>query len=183
MNNTWRATRLEGCSRFTADRRRPIEPLCPSAPRQSPDCSLAIRAGQPVDHGTILRVWRDASRSGHLFLSDADLDGQEAIIAREHLHTADIWLAERSGRVLGFIAHVETYIGALFVSPSAQGAGVGRRLIDHLKGRHAWLRLGVYEANVRARRFYEREGFVVGGRADRDEEGRPFPVLQMEWRR
>lgn len=146
------------------------------------DERTSIRPAELGDHGDILRLWRAASRIGHPFLTESDLDRQAAIIARNHLHTAEIWIAERNQGAIGFIAHVGDHIGALFVRPSAHRGGIGRGLLEHLKARRPRLELGVYEANLGARRFYERQGFVVQGRSEQDEEGRALPVLHLAWR-
>jgi hypothetical protein len=47
----------------------------------------------------------------------------------EHLPHADLLVAERAGRIIGFIATYEiatheNYTGALFVAPEAQGSGM-----------------------------------------------------------
>ena len=44
---------------------------------------------------------------------------------------------------------------------AARSGGIGRQLMDHVKGLRARLSLNVYQRNVRAVRFYEREGFRI----------------------
>ena len=39
--------------------------------------------------------------------------------------------------------------------------GIGKQLLDYVKGRKAKLSLNVYQKNTRAIRFYEREGFDI----------------------
>ena len=48
-----------------------------------------------------------------------------------------------------------------FVSEEAQSRGIGKRLIDCAKDRKPALRLNAYQKNVRAIRFYQREGFQI----------------------
>jgi ribosomal protein S18 acetylase RimI-like enzyme len=58
----------------------------------------------------------------------------------------------------------------LYVLPSHQGSGVGSRLLEDVENRFAdakSIRLEVEEANLQARRFYERKGFA---QTDRSEE-------------
>lgn len=142
---------------------------------------VRLRAGGPADFDDVMRVWREASRLGHPFLSEADLDAQERLTRKEHLPRADLVLAERAGRIVGFIATSGDYIGGLFVAPEAQRSGVGRSLLEHVRMRSARFRLGVYEANPSARAFYGRCGFVQIGRSERDDEGRPLPVIELSW--
>lgn len=143
---------------------------------------VMLRAGGPDDHDEIMRIWREASRIGHPFLSEADLDAQESVTRKEHLPRADLVVAEGGGRIVGFIATLEDYIGALFVAPQAQRNGVGRRLLEDAQARSASLQLGVYEANLTARAFYKRLRFVQVGRSAHDDEGRSLPVVRLGWR-
>ena len=43
----------------------------------------------------------------------------------------------------------------------AQSQGIGKRLLDFVKERKEFLRLGVYQKNERAVQFYKREGFQI----------------------
>ena len=86
---------------------------------------------------------------------------------------AAVFVAERAGAVVGFAgvserAHftgeVDTYIGELVVTPSAEGAGVGRALVDAAAewGRSRGRRRVVVDtgaANASARSFYAALGF------------------------
>jgi ribosomal protein S18 acetylase RimI-like enzyme len=56
------------------------------------------------------------------------------------------------------------FLGLLFVAPAARDKGLGTRLLDeiceHVKARGgSALRLGVVQANIRARALYDRNGF------------------------
>lgn len=83
------------------------------------------------------------------------------------------FVAERDGEVVGFVcaserAHftgeVDTYIGELVVTESAEGAGLGRALVGaaeawgHARGRRRVV-VDTGAANARARRFYAALGF------------------------
>lgn len=81
-------------------------------------------------------------------------------------------LAELS---FGFPNAGDAYLGLMILGPWAQGTGLGRGFLAHVedlaRGRgSATLYLAVFEANARARAFWEREGFRatgVSGRNDR----------------
>lgn len=135
------------------------------------------------DEDQIMSVWREASRAGHPFLSEEDLDAQERLARREHLPRADIVVAERDGQIVGFIATLGEEVGGLFVSPAVQRQGIGRRLIEDAQARSTSLSLGVYEANAQARAFYEQVGFSQVGKNDHDDEGRPLPLIRLAWKR
>lgn len=79
-------------------------------------------------------------------------------------------MSEASGAEAG-TADGALWISDLYVEPFFQGDGVGRALLEHCmamaQGAGKQLRLWVLEKNGRARRFYEKNGFVMtGGRKE-----------------
>lgn len=77
-------------------------------------------------------------------------------------------------------------VGALYVLPAAQGRGIGHLLLAenlawHGEDQDVYLHVAAY--NERAKRFYERHGFVVTGETVPDEAaiigGVAMPQLQM----
>ena len=73
------------------------------------------------------------------------------------------------------------HLGHLFVKPEHWGSGVAPELLAHatgaaLAGGFSSMRLFVPAGQARARRFYEREGFVEGGEAF--EGGLGLPALE-----
>jgi len=90
---------------------------------------------------------------------------------------------EASGRPAGFVT-IDARSGALdqlCVAPAERGLGLAATLMDEAKRRSPGLiDLEVNEANPRARRFYEREGFAVVGRSVSPHSG--LTTLKMRWR-
>lgn len=132
-----------------------------------------------TDLDACLRIWRQGSKAGHPFLSDKDLDEDEILVRERYMPGADIRVAERKGEIVGFIALAGAFIGALFVDPAHQGAGVGRALIEDARRRRPMLELEVYAENSRARAFYERLGFITSGARASDDRGRPHALIAM----
>jgi len=92
-------------------------------------------------------------------------------------------VAERNGTVVGY-AHYpgSNELADLYVLPSNQGRGVGAALLEAVKeARPGGFELWVFEANVEARRFYEKRGLVEVERTDGrgNEEG--VPDVKMRW--
>ena len=52
-------------------------------------------------------------------------------------------------------------------------------MVRHAQALHGELTVDVNEQNVAARGFYEACGFVVEGRSELDDTGRPHPLLHM----
>jgi GNAT superfamily N-acetyltransferase len=126
-----------------------------------------------------VRAWQVAYRG---LISDAHLDAldwrERAALRRELLSRADpdgvhTAVVVDPG-VTGFVAWgpvrdddtVGSEVFAVYVDPSWWGRGHGTLLLDHAKdavAADAELTLWVLEGNARARRFYERAGFVEDG--------------------
>ncbi len=144
--------------------------------------------------------WQTAYRG---VLDDAWLDAHAAA------NRADVWTQRFSGpreREAGLVAHCDGVLtgfiyliadaepvrGAsvdnLHVRPDATGGGVGRRLLRagaRLAMARQWpagLHLWVYEANLEARRFYERHGGTVVERVlYAAADGGSHPSLCFHW--
>jgi GNAT superfamily N-acetyltransferase len=95
----------------------------------------------------------------------------EGVVLRER----EVWVADDDGVVLAVLVLEDDWIDQLYVAPGHTGRGIGGRLVAVAKRqRPSGLRLWTFEANSRARRFYEHHGFVVTGSTDGDnEEGAP----------
>jgi GNAT superfamily N-acetyltransferase len=89
-----------------------------------------------------------------------------------------VWIAERDGRGLGFLAwgpardadldRGTAELNSLYVDEEAAGSGLAARLMDQAlreMGEVPYRRsvLWVLENNARARRFYERSGWAADG--------------------
>jgi putative acetyltransferase len=82
-------------------------------------------------------------------------------------------------RALGFLGLSGAKVEALFLAPEHHRRGGGRRLLDHAHELKGELTVDVNEQNPAAVRFYEACGFVVEGRSELDDAGRPFPLLHL----
>ena len=88
-----------------------------------------------------------------------------------------------SGRPAGFVTidPRNGHLDQLCVAPAECGSGLAAALLDEAKRRAPGVvELEVNEANGRARRFYEREGFSVAGHGCNAASG--LPTLRMLWR-
>jgi putative acetyltransferase len=95
---------------------------------------------------------------------------------------AAIIVAEAAGAVIGFVTiDKEGYLDQLVVAPEHWGSEVARLLVDEAKRRSPdGITLLVNKDNIRAIRFYERNGFVQAGDSVNPTSGRP--VLKMAWK-
>lgn len=96
------------------------------------------------------------------------------------LPAGEVWIARAQGDPAGFLALDGELLSDLYVTPAAQGSGVGSALLDHAKHRRPdGLALWVFATNRRAQAFYAARGFqVVGGSEGNNEEGAPDLLLR-----
>ncbi|WP_312365636.1 GNAT family N-acetyltransferase [Ensifer sp.] len=92
-------------------------------------------------------------------------------------------VAERDNRVAGFMAlSGDHFVTALYIDTPNRGTGVGSDLIETAKALSPQeLNLWTFEANDRAQRFYENQGFSAFRRTDGDNE-ESLPDILYHWR-
>ncbi len=100
------------------------------------------------------------------------------------LRDQEVLVAELGGRIVGFVAMSNgDFLEHLYVHPDLQGRGIGSSLLDRAKDRMpAGFRLWVFQANTRARRFYERHGFRVVELTDGAGNEERTPDALYEWK-
>lgn len=62
-----------------------------------------IRRYIPADRDATLAIWLEASRVGHGFLGEAELQKQKALVRDHYLDASETWLALDGDTPLGFI--------------------------------------------------------------------------------
>ena len=99
----------------------------------------------------------------------------------ELVPNAAIVVAEQAGALTGFVTiDAKGYLDQLVVGPDHWGSPLATALVDEAKRLSPGsVTLLVNKDNVRAIRFYERNGFVHAGEDVNPTSGRP--VLKMSW--
>jgi len=100
------------------------------------------------------------------------------------LPSEEVWVVtDQSGSVVAMMALSTDMVGHLYVAPARIGRGIGSRLIELAKSRRPdGLELYTFQINARARRFYERHGFVEVWRGDGSDNEEGQPDLRYAWR-
>jgi GNAT superfamily N-acetyltransferase len=113
-------------------------------------------------------------------------EAEEPIAARIREHE-EVWVAEKAGRLLGFLGiEHSTNLGApvlekLYVEPAEQNRGIGSALLDKAKAlRPNELYLWVFQKNP-ARRLYERQGFELVKLTDGSDNMEREPDALYRW--
>jgi ribosomal-protein-alanine N-acetyltransferase len=129
---------------------------------------VRVRPATEADAGVLGRLWAASTDEG-TFTPYAGASFEPALV-REHVALVAEDRDEIVGTVYANVAHAEFgFVFGLYVHPDARGRGVGRTLMRAIaadlrtRGRH-YIVLSVDTPNDRARRFYERLGFVDAAR-------------------
>lgn len=132
------------------------------------DEAFVIRRMQADDLDRVMQIWLESNLQAHDFVPEDYWRGQYGNV-RQMIPVAEVYVCEVHRQVVGFIGLVDKYISGLFVDSAFRSRGVGKRLLDYAKALKPSLTLNVYKKNIRAVRFYQREGFMIE-REDRDED-------------
>ncbi|WP_417310104.1 GNAT family N-acetyltransferase [Devosia sp.] len=143
---------------------------------------LVIRPFTGADTESLSGIWLAASRQAHPFIGEQTLVAQRHAIEHTYLPAAQTLVADSDGTPVGFISLLGDFVGGLFVAPSFQGQGIGRRLLAHAMAGRTELMLEVYIENRDALRFYLRQGFREISRRPVDDSGLPFENARLVWR-
>lgn len=119
-----------------------------------------IRKLQDADIDRVADIWLDANLKAHSFISPQYWKGNFETV-KKMLPQAEVYVYENDREIWGFIGLNGAYIEGIFVSGEMQSRGIGKRLLDFVKTKKTELRLNVYQKNMRAIRFYQREGFKI----------------------
>jgi len=121
-----------------------------------------IRAFREHDLDTVMQIWLHTNIKAHSFISKAYWENHYAPV-KEMLPQAEVYVCEDDDthQIMGFIGLTGSYIAGIFIREGARSRGMGKQLLDYAKGIKTGLSLSVYQKNVRAVSFYQREQFTI----------------------
>jgi ribosomal protein S18 acetylase RimI-like enzyme len=98
------------------------------------------------------------------------------------LKRRETWVARLKGDIVGFMVLVGDELDQLYVLPEHYRSGIGRKLLDLAKTRSpVRLHLYTFQRNVRARAFYEAQGFRIIDMNDGTRNEEKEPDIGYEW--
>ncbi|MBO8440018.1 MAG: GNAT family N-acetyltransferase [bacterium] len=127
----------------------------------------------------LLEVWRASVRASHRFLTEEEIGRLVPQAEEALLHISTLWVVQDGSSPVGFMGVQERKIEMLFLHPDYFRMGLGKVLVQRAFRELDVEFVDVNEQNPDATRFYERMGFRVFKRNERDSEGNPYPILEM----
>lgn len=121
-----------------------------------------IRKLRESDLSAVMKIWLDTNIKSHNFVSKEYWTSNYEIV-KEIIPKSEIYVYEEDDTNLidGFIGLMDSYLAGLFVKDTAQSKGIGKQLLDYAKSIKSEMTLSVYQKNIRAVHFYQREQFQI----------------------
>ena len=139
-----------------------------------------IRELHEDDLEIAMKIWLGANIQAHDFIPKTYWQANYEMV-KGMLPDSRVIVFEDSEKIKGFAGLTGNYIAGIFVDPKSQSKVIGKSLLDSVKENHSRLSLHVYKKNVRAIRFYLREGFHIT--KERIDENTGEAELEMNWTR
>lgn len=119
-----------------------------------------IRSFRQEDIDIVMEIWLNTNVTAHWFVPEKYWQ-DNATAVKEMLPQSELYVYEEQARIQGFVGLMDDYIAGIFVSEKSQSKGIGKQLLEYIKGKKSQLTLSVYEKNRGAVKFYQREGFCI----------------------
>lgn len=142
---------------------------------------MKIRELRINDIDTVIELWYETSVVAHNFIPVAYWQENKKVMASNYLPNSETYLAVEGDKICGFIAMVEDYLAAIFVSNEMKGNGIGKKLLNFIKEKRTTIQLRVYKKNSKSVAFYKSQDFSIISE-NRDEETGEAEYV-MEWRK
>jgi putative acetyltransferase len=145
---------------------------------------MKYRRAAREDMPAVAVLHRHTMKTSLPFLPDLHTPAEDRAFFCDRLFpTNAVWVAEQDGALVGYAARGDGWLNQLYVHPDHQGRGVGGALLAlAMEGVDA-LQLWAFQKNDRARRFYEKRGFVLVKLTDGSGNEEKEPDALYSWRR
>jgi GNAT superfamily N-acetyltransferase len=143
---------------------------------------VLIRRATPADAPAVADVFLASFHATYDFPL-AHTDDQVREWTRDVLIPSGTWVAVDRGAVVALMLVKPGELDQLYVRPDRLGEGIGRRLLEVAKQESPdGLFLYTFQVNDRARRFYERNGFIAEWFGDGATNEERQPDVRYVWR-
>ena len=128
----------------------------------------------------LLTIWEKSVLATHDFLTSVDFEEIKEFVSNVDFRDFNIFCLTKGNLVLGFIGVVDKKVEVLFLDPEYFGQGFGQRLLNFAVKELNADKLDVNEQNTKALKFYQKFGFEIFERTEKDDQGRNYPLLRMK---
>lgn len=128
----------------------------------------------------VLSVWEKSVVATHDFLSPADFMSIRDTVYTIDFNAFSMYCLLLETKVAGFVGVADAKVEMLFLSPDYFGKGFGKELMQFAITKLKADKVDVNEQNTNAVRFYQKLGFETYERADKDDQGKDYPLLRMK---
>lgn len=144
---------------------------------------MEILLAGSADYEEIVAVWERSVVASHDFIPREYFEYLRLRLPDIYLPMVRLYCHKKypDGEIDAFVGVRDDCVEMLFVHPDAMGKGIGIALLRHAVEQCGARRVWVNEQNTGALAFYRRCGFRVVGRSEVDGEGRPYPLLELEY--
>jgi ribosomal protein S18 acetylase RimI-like enzyme len=140
-----------------------------------------IQKGEKADYSQLMTVWESSVKETHHFLRTEDFEYYKKIIPN-YFPNVNLYVI-RSGKIINaFMGISGDNLEMLFVSANSRGKGYGKSLLLYALDNLNVKKVDVNEQNFQAVGFYERFGFKVISRSEKDSMGKDYPILHLSLR-
>lgn len=140
---------------------------------------MKIERAAVNDYSRIVNVWESSVKATHHFLKTEDFEYYKKIMPTDFFPNVDLYILRVKKRIVGFIGVSEENLEMLFVEEDSIGKGYGKILLNYAIQELNVKRLDVNEQNVQAIGFYEKFGFKIAGRSEKDSMNKDYPILHL----
>lgn len=137
-----------------------------------------IPKGEKADYSQLMAVWESSVKATHHFLKPEDFEFYKKIIP-DYFSNVDLYGIRSGETINAFMGISDSNLEMLFVSADSRGKGYGKNLLLYALDNLNVNKVDVNEQNIQGVGFYERFGFKVIGRSEKDSMGKDYPILHL----
>ena len=127
----------------------------------------------------LLEVWEKSVLATHSFLKPDDFDAIKKLVGTIDFNAFEVYCLMQADAMAGFLGVADQKLEMLFLSPRYIGKKMGKKLIECAMNELQIDKVDVNEQNKKAVEFYQKFGFTVYERTNKDDQGKNYPLLRM----
>lgn len=140
---------------------------------------VKIRKANEANINRVMDIWLRANLEAHNFV-DPNYWKDNFAMVKQEIQSADVFVVEIKNEIVGFAGLKEDYLAGIFFDQKVRHQGLGTELLNYLKQRYSQLILDVYQKNLAAVNFYQKNGFKII--QEKEYQNQNLNEYQMMWK-